>query len=219
MALAIFDLDNTLIAGDSDHLWGTFMIDKGVVDATHFAQQNDQFYKDYQQGELDIMAYQKFALAPIANRSMETLAEWHREFMEKYIEPIYLESAQRLVNAHQVRGDRLLIITATNSFITTPIGKRYGIDELIGTTPEIKNNVYTGEVTGTPSFQQGKVERLDSWLADNNESLSGSYFYSDSHNDLPLLEKVDHPVVVDGDDKLIAAAEARSWDCISLRGA
>lgn len=217
MALAIFDLDNTLIAGDSDHLWGTFMIDLGVVDPIQFKEQNDQFYKDYQGGQLDIMAYQHFALSPIAKRPMTELNRWHQQFMRDYIEPRYLTKAQALVDKHKQQGDTVMVITATNSFITRPIAKRYGIDILLGTDPQINNGVFTGEVDGIPTFQQGKVERLNLWLKEHNQTLKGSYFYSDSHNDLPLLKQVDNPTVVDADEKLTQVAIEKNWPQLSLR--
>lgn len=217
MALAIFDLDNTLIANDSDYLWGEFLVAKGYVDGEEFAAKNAQFFADYKSGNLDIFAYQRFALTPLSEQSMETLAAWHADFMQTVVEPIILPKAEALVNKHKQQGDRVIIITATNTFITRPIGQRYGIDELLGTEGEIKNGRYTGEVAGTPTFQEGKVTRLHEWLAEENESLAGSYFYSDSHNDLPLLKIVDHPVVVDGDETLLAYAKQENWPAISLR--
>ena len=217
MALAIFDLDNTLIAGDSDYSWGEFLVAKGYVNADEFAEKNAQFYEDYKSGNLDIMAYQRFALKPLSEHSMETLNEWHAQFMDMYIEPLLLPKAQALVDEHKAKGDRVIIITATNTFITRRIGLRYGIAELLGTNGEIKNHRYTGEVEGVPTFQEGKVTRLNEWLTRENETLEGSYFYSDSHNDLPLLELVTHPVVVDGDDTLLAVAKSKGWQSISLR--
>ena len=217
MALAIFDLDNTLIANDSDFLWGEFLVQSGHVDAEDFAKQNAQFYEDYKNGNLDIFAYQRFALKPLSEQSMETLNEWHAEFMRTFIEPIILPKAQALVDQHKAKGDRVIIITATNTFITRRIGLRYGIAELLGTNGEIINNRYTGEVDGIPTFQEGKVTRLNEWLKREQETLDGSYFYSDSFNDLPLLKIVDNPVVVDGDEKLQAIAKENDWPCISLR--
>lgn len=217
MALAIFDLDNTLIGGDSDYLWGEFLVKNNYVDAEYFAEQNTQFYEDYKAGNLDIMAYQRFALKPLSEQSMETLNKWHAQFMQTFIEPIILPKAQAIVDEHKAKGDRVMIITATNTFITRRIGLRYGITELLGTNGEIVNNRYTGEVTGTPTFQEGKVTRLNEWLAKENETLKGSYFYSDSFNDLPLLEIVDNPIIVDGDDKLIATAKQHNWPSISFR--
>ena len=217
MALAIFDLDNTLIANDSDFLWGEFLVKNGYVNADEFSQKNAQFYQDYQQGCLDITAYQQFALKPLSEQTLETLAQWHQAFMQQYIDPILLPKAHALVEKHRKNGDRLLIITATNTFITRPIGLRYGITELLGTEGEIKNGRYTGEIAGIPTFQEGKVIRLNEWLQRENETLEGSFFYSDSHNDLPLLKLVDHPVVVDGDDTLTKFATQQQWPIISLR--
>jgi len=217
MALAIFDLDNTLIGNDSDYLWGEFLVQNGYVNADEFAAKNAQFYEDYKSGCLDIMAYQRFALKPLSEQSMETLNKWHAQFMETFIEPIILPKAQALVDEHKAKGDRVMIITATNTFITRRIGLRYGIAELLGTNGEIVNNRYTGEVAGIPTFQEGKVTRLNEWLAKENETLEGSFFYSDSFNDLPLLEIVDNPIVVDGDDKLLAIAKEKNWPSISFR--
>jgi len=217
MALAIFDLDNTLISNDSDYLWGEFLIKNGHIDAKEFAKKNAQFFEDYKNGTLDIVAYQRFALKPLGEQSAETLAAWHKDFMQTFIEPIVLPKALALVEEHKAKGDRVMIITATNTFVTRPIGLRYGIDELLGTEGEMVNGRYTGEIKGVPTFQAGKVTRLNEWLKQENETLDGSFFYSDSHNDLPLLEIVDNPVVVDGDDKLLAIAKQNNWPTISLR--
>lgn len=217
MALAIFDLDNTLIAGDSDYLWGEFLVQKGYVDGDEFAETNNRFYEDYKSGNLDIYAYQRFALKPLSEQNMETLIQWHQQFMEEFIEPIILPKARDLVDKHRDQGDDIMIITATNTFITRPIGLRYGIETLLGTEGEIKNGRYSGEVAGVPTFQDGKVVRLQEWLNQNEKNLQGSYFYSDSHNDLPLLKLVEHPVVVDGDEKLLDYAREQGWKCISLR--
>lgn len=217
MALAIFDLDNTLIAGDSDYLWGKFLIQKGAVDAEFFESENERFYAMYKAGTLDIMEYQHFSLKPLTHYDMATLIGWHDEFMKQLIEPIYLPKAQALVDEHREKGDELLIITATNSFVTRPIGQMYGITNLIGTDPQVIDNRFTGEVDGVPSFQGGKVTRLKMWLAERQMSLEDSYFYSDSHNDQPLLELVDYPVVVDPDETLLKVAQRKNWPAISLR--
>lgn len=217
MSLAIFDLDNTLIAGDSDHAWGEFLVEEGIVDDTEFKRANDQFYADYQAGTLDIDAYLRFALAPLTRFSMPELTELHTTFYAKKIAPIMLPKAEALITEHRSKGDRILIITATNRFITGPIASQLGITELLASDAEICNNRYTGEPMGTACFQEGKVVRLQEWLITQHESLSGSYFYSDSINDLPLLKTVDHPVAVDPDDRLRAEALHRSWPVISLR--
>lgn len=217
MALAIFDLDNTLIAGDSDHRWGEFLVEKALVDAEHYRRQNDAFYQAYQAGTLDIHAYLNFALEPLTRHSLEDLASLHAEFMSAHIEPLLLPRAAALLEEHRQRGNQLLIITATNGFVTQPIAARLGVTDILATDPEIIDNRYTGRCLGTPCFQQGKVTRLQEWLAQRQASLTGSYFYSDSINDLPLLEQVDFPVAVDPDDRLRAIAEKRGWAIISLR--
>jgi len=217
MALAIFDLDNTLLGGDSDHAWGDFLCKKGYVDATDHKAINDAFYEDYCRGELDVYAYQRFALAPLKGKTQEELDVWHNEFMAEAIEALWLPKAFELLDHHKQLDDFLLIITATNSFVTAPIARKLGVDDLIATEPEIVNGRFTGEITGTPCYQTGKVTRLQKWLNDNNENMIGSYFYSDSHNDLPLLEIVKNPVAVDPDATLRRVAESRGWKIISLR--
>jgi len=217
MALAIFDLDNTLLGGDSDHLWGQFLVEKGIVDEAVYKKANNQFYADYLAGSLDILEYLAFSLKPLKDNSLDTLNAWHAEFMQSHIEPIYLPKAQQLVDKHRANGDTLLIITATNSFVTQPIATRYGIEHLIGADPEMVDGQYTGKVSGVPSFQEGKVTRLNDWLTTNQHDLADSYFYSDSRNDIPLLEIVDHPIVVDADDYLLNHAKEKGWQSISLR--
>jgi HAD superfamily hydrolase (TIGR01490 family) len=217
MTLAIFDLDNTLLHGDSDHAWGEFIANLGIVDGKSYREKNDAFYADYCRGALDIFAYQRFVLQPLAGLSMAELARWHGQFMREKIEPIILPKAQALIDSHRAQRHTLMIITATNSFITAPIAKRLGIDTLIATTPEQKNGVYTGDIVGVPCYREGKVERLNVWLAENEATLNGSYFYSDSHNDLPLLQRVDNPVAVDADDTLRKYAEDNGWRILSLR--
>lgn len=217
MALAIFDLDNTLIGGDSDYLWGQFVCEQGLVDGAQFDTQNDAFYEDYQAGQLDIDAYLRFALGPLKGIPLETLATLHRQFMATKITPIMLPKAQQLINNHRDRGDPLLIITATNEFITRPIANALGITDLLACEGEVVNGVYTGEPKGLPSFGHGKVTRLKEWLVGKDLTLEGAYFYSDSHNDLPLLELVDKPIAVDPDETLLARARERRWPVLSLR--
>jgi HAD superfamily hydrolase (TIGR01490 family) len=218
VTLAIFDLDNTLIAGDSDHLWGEFLIDQGVVDAVTFKHTNDQFFEDYKNGCLDISRYQEFALTPLTQFSLEQLAVMHQRFMDDVINPIMLPKANALIDHHRQQGHTLLIITATNRFVTGPIAEALGIENILATEGEIINARYTGKMKGTACFQEGKITRLKSWLEDTNHTMQGAYFYSDSHNDLPLLKLVDKPVVVDADDSLIDYAQQRQWKSISLRG-
>ena len=217
MTLAIFDLDNTLLAGDSDHLWGQYLVDNKIVDAEVYERENERFYREYREGNLDIFEFLAFSLAPLAEHSLEELYSWRYDFVEKTIKPIIATAAYDLVEKHRQQGDTLLIITATNRFVTEPISKLFGIENLLATDPEKTNTGYTGKVDGTPCFQEGKIERLNSWLDKSGENMSGSIFYSDSHNDLPLLEKVDHPVAVDPDKKLRVYASKSNWPIISLR--
>jgi HAD superfamily hydrolase (TIGR01490 family) len=217
VSLAIFDLDNTLIADDSDFLWGQFLVDRGIVDKERYEQANKKFYEDYKQGTLDIVEFLHFSLAPLAQHDAEQLYQWRTEFVETLIKPIILDAARDLVEKHRANGDTLLVITATNRFVTEPIVQLYGIDNLLATTPEFVDGRYTGKFNGTPCFQQGKVTLLQDWLNHSEETLAGSWFYSDSHNDLPLLSLVDKPVAVDPDAKLLKAAQQANWPIISLR--
>ena len=215
--LAIFDLDNTLIAGDSDHAWGNFLVSKGVVDKHLYAEQNQRFYEDYKRGDLDINAFLAFTLLPLKNNSLTNLYAWRDEFMQTVVEPMILPKAIDLITHHRQQAHMLLIITATNTFITSPIAKRLDIENLIGTEPEFIDKCYTGNVHGIPSFQSGKITRLDNWLKEKKLTIKHSWFYSDSLNDLPLLKKVDTPVAVDPDETLAKYAEKNSWDIMSLR--
>jgi HAD superfamily hydrolase (TIGR01490 family) len=217
MALAIFDLDNTLLDGDSDYLWGCFLIEHGIVDAEAYESENQRFYDQYLEGSLDIHEFLRFQLKPLAIHTRTQLEKWREQYLMEKIDPILLPRARTLLEKHRAQGDKLLIITATNRFITEPIAKRYGVDELLATEPEMVDGEYTGGVNGIPCFKSGKVERLNNWLAKETQTLDGSWFYSDSHNDLPLLEQVDHPVAVDPDEKLKSHARAMGWPITSLR--
>jgi HAD superfamily hydrolase (TIGR01490 family) len=218
MTLAIFDLDNTLISGDSDHAWGEFLVDKGLVDGPSYKTRNDAFYEDYKAGKLDIHAYQEFALEPLTQFTPDELEGLHREFMACKIAPMRLPKADRLVRKHRQQGDTLVIITSTNYFVTRPIADIMGIEHLLATEGEITpRGRYTGKLKGIPCYREGKVERLKSWMCQHGQDLSGSYFYSDSQNDLPLLRLVSFPVAVDPDPILAAEAEKREWPIISLR--
>jgi HAD superfamily hydrolase (TIGR01490 family) len=217
LTLAIFDLDNTLLKGDSDHAWGEFLVDAGLVDPVVHKEKNDRFYQQYEDGTLDIFDYQEFVLSFLSQHPMEQLHRWQRDFMHQWVEPIILPAAEELLKQHRSQGDHLMIISATNEFITHPIAVRLGVDTLIATGAEIRDGRYTGKVEGVPSFQDGKVTRLNHWLKQNHESLDGAWFYSDSHNDLPLLKLVDNPVAVDPDETLRNYAESHDWSIISLR--
>ena len=217
MTLAIFDLDNTLIGGDSDNLWGQYLFEAGLVDAVDFSATNNQFYEDYKTGSLDIDAYLRFALGPLKGQPRTVLDAWHKDFMRTVIQPIMLPRAKALIANHKAQGHTLLIITATNVFITRPIADVLGIETLLGCEAEIVDGLYTGEPTGVPSYREGKVTRLNAWLQETGDSMEGAYFYSDSHHDLALLEKVDNPVAVDPDDRLRARAVEAGWPIMSLR--
>ena len=217
MALALFDLDNTLLDGDSDYLWGCFLAEHGIVDAEAYESENQRFYDQYLEGSLDIHEFLRFQLKPLATHKRARLEAWREQYLVEKIDPILLPRARALLEKHRAQGDQLLIITATNRFITELIAKRYGVEQLLATEPEIVAGEYTGAVSGTPCFQTGKVEQLHNWLEKENQTLDGSWFYSDSHNDLPLLEQVEHPVAVDPDDKLKSHARAMGWPITSLR--
>jgi HAD superfamily hydrolase (TIGR01490 family) len=218
--LALFDLDNTILAGDSDYNWSRFLIQEGYLDGAIHAEKNEKFYADYKAGTLDIFAFVEFQFKPLARNPRTVLNQLLKKYVEEVIKPMITEKARALVKRHQEEGDLIIVITATNSFITKPIAELFGIENLIGTDPEEKEGEFTGKVSGLPSFKEGKVTRLEAWLKGKNLSLASfeqSYFYSDSHNDLPLMQKVTHPVAVDSDDILSEYAKSKGWPQISLR--
>ena len=217
MALAIFDLDHTLLTGDSDHAWGEYLVERGLVDAAAYRAANDAFFADYQAGRLDIRAFLAFALAPLARIEAAALERLRAEFIETRIRPMVAPGAAALLARHCARGDTPVIITSTNSFITRPIAQLLDVAHLIATEPEMQQGRYTGRVAGTPCYREGKVARLDEWMRAHGRTLHGSWCYSDSHNDLPLLERAEHPVAVDPDETLRREALARGWPVISLR--
>jgi HAD superfamily hydrolase (TIGR01490 family) len=217
VGIALFDLDNTLIAGDSDYLWGCFLVEQGIVDGKLYESENQRFYDQYRVGELDIHEFLAFQLKPLAEHSMETLEQWRSQYIEEKIIPILLPRAEELIARHRQQGDTLVIITATNRFITGPIAELYNIKHLLATEPEVINARYTGGITGVPCFQHGKVQQLENWLEANRLTLDDSWFYSDSHNDLPLLNKVSHPIAVDPDEVLKQHTGEHGWPVISLR--
>ncbi|HQR50763.1 MAG TPA: HAD family hydrolase [Methylophilaceae bacterium] len=220
MHLALFDLDNTLLAGDSDFEWAEFLIEHGVLDRELYQARNAQFYADYKAGTLDIHAFLEFQLKPLSTHPRAQLEEWHALYMEKKVRPMMTTKSRALVEQHRNNGDLLVIITATNSFVTGPIAREFGVEHLIGTTPEETGGQFTGRVSGIPSFKEGKITRLNQWLEGRGQSLRSfetSCFYSDSLNDLPLLKLVDRPVAVNPDQTLRAHAEQMGWPIISLR--
>ncbi len=216
MSLAIFDLDNTLLRGDSDHAWGRFLIENHIVDGAEYERENERYYAQYQAGTLDIMEFLAFALHPLAQHDRATLDRWHRQYMQSKIMPMIMPAARALVDKHRQRGDTLLIITATNRFITAPIAAEFGVPHLLATEPEEIHGRFTGKVVGTPCYREGKVTRLKSWMDEHGKNLQGSWFYSDSHNDLPLLSVVDHAVAVNPDDILQRKAKKRGWQILAL---
>ena len=214
MALALFDLDNTLLNGDSDHAWGIFLTEIGVVDAQEHQQAQDKYYQQYVDGILDIQEFLEFQLTPLKENSIDDLMNWRTQFIKQKASAMIDEPKRELIEKHRQQGDDLIIITATNDFITKPIADALGIDTLIATTAEKTEQGFTGKVAGTPCFQAGKITRLEQWMQAHNKDLKGSWFYSDSHNDLPLLKSVDFPVAVKPDEKLLAYAEEHNWQII-----
>ena len=217
MALALFDLDNTLLAADSDFLWGCFLVEKGLVDKSSYDKANRHFYEAYKQGTLDILEFLAFSLKPLTQYPREKLDRLHAEFMQLYIKPVMTKKGIAQIQHHQAKGDITVIITATNSFVTTPIAKAFQVDDLIATDAEIIDGKYTGKVAGTPCFQEGKITRLNQWLENTSHDLDNSTFYSDSHNDLSLLEQVTIPVAVDPDEQLKTIALEKNWEIRSFR--
>ncbi|WP_434633449.1 HAD family hydrolase [Chromobacterium sp. CV08] len=219
--LALFDLDHTLIAGDSDFEWPRFLIKRGILDAAQYDERNSYFYSQYQNGTLDMNEYLAFILAPLTRFSRHQLDELHADYLENHIKPLIPNKARERLAAHRAEGDEIVIITATNRFITGPIARELGVEHLIAI--ELEEDAagnFTGRPTGVLSFKEGKITRIEQWLAERGESWDSygeSFFYSDSHNDLPLMKLVDHPVAVDADDKLRAYAEEHGWPVISLR--
>ena len=220
MRIALFDLDNTLLAGDSDYEWAQYLIDQGVLERSHYEARNNAFYEQYKAGVLDIFEFLDFQLKPLAQYPRATLDRWHADFMCTRILPMISAQARLLVDRH--RGDTRVIITATNSFVTAPIAREFGIEHLIATVPEERAGQFTGKVTGTPCFREGKVTCLEAWLEERDWSLPDfeqSWFYSDSANDVPLLERVTHPIAVDPDVRLERIVRERGWPLLRLHSA
>ncbi len=218
MSLAIFDLDHTLLSGDSDYLWTRFLIEQRIVHGEQYERENERYYRQYVAGTLDILEFLRFQLRPLAEHNPQDLRRWREQFLRTRIEPIILPAGRALLDEHRARGDTLVIVTATNRFITAPIAERLGVEHLLATEPETVDGRFTGEVAGVPCYREGKVTRLRQWLDEHAMGLEQSWFYSDSHNDLPLLEQVTNPVAVDPDAQLAAVARDRRWRVISLRG-
>lgn len=220
MKLALFDLDNTLLSGDSDFEWSQFLIEQGVLDRELFEAKNLAFYEQYKAGTLDIGEFLDFQLKPLSRHARRVLDGWHEEFMRRKVRPMMGGKARNLVEQHLAAGDICVVVTATNSFVTAPIAREFGIEHLIATEPEHRDGEFTGRVAGVPSFREGKVVRMEQWLAEHGwewQSFADTSFYSDSLNDLPLLSKVRRPVAVDPDATLRQHAQQQGWPIISLR--
>ena len=217
--IALFDLDNTLLNGDSDRAWGEFLIYKGLVSEKGHKEKNDKFYEDYLKESLDIDAYVAFTIKPILNLSKEQRTKLHKEFMTFTINSVILPKAKKLVQEHKMKGDFCIIITATNNYITAPIAQAFNVDLLLATDLEINNGYFTGTISGIPCFREGKLDKLNQWLQNSGgvHSLANSTFYSDSINDLPLLKAVQTPIAVDPDDALLHESRTRGWGIISLK--
>jgi HAD superfamily hydrolase (TIGR01490 family) len=219
LELVLYDLDNTLLAGDSDYEWAQFLIDQGVLERATYEERNQEFFDQYKAGRLDIYAFLDFQLAPLAQYPRAQLDAWHRQFMEQKILPLISAAARRLVRHSLEEGHLCAIVTATNSFVTAPIAREFGVPHLVATEPEQVDGRFTGKVHGTPCFREGKVTRVEQWLAGLGRrwtDFSESRFYSDSHNDLPLLQRVTRPIAVRPDHPLKQAALARGWEVIAL---
>ena len=222
MQLALFDLDHTLLPIDSDHQWGEFLARIGAVDAVKQREKNDQFYRDYQAGVLDNQAFLDFQLAPLAKYSRIQLDEWHLQYMREVIQPFIKPQARALVKQHLDQGDLCVMVTATNEFVTAPIAKVFGIEHLIATDlgrVAGPSSAFNGKAAGVPTYKEGKVVRTKQWLETRQlsfKSFSASYFYSDSKNDLPLLEQVSHPIATNPDATLRQVAQERAWRILDL---
>ena len=214
--LLIFDLDNTLLAGDSDRNWGIFLAEQEVVESSYL-DESEKFYDNYYDGSLDIDGFLSFCLKPLIENDMEYLLKLRQQFIEDKIKPIITQPGKEIINHAIQNGKTVVIATATNDFVTRPIADLFNVQTLIATEFEIKNQQFTGKVIDVPCFREGKLNKVQKWVDDNNFDLSKASFYSDSFNDLPLLEKVKTPVIVDGDDKLVEIGKNRDWDCVSFR--
>ncbi|WP_298135040.1 HAD family phosphatase [Acidiferrobacter sp.] len=214
MAVALFDLDNTLLAGDSDYAWGQFLITVGAVDRARYEHANGRFYDAYKAGTLDIGEFLAFALEPLRRIPQSQLLAWRARFVEECVRPMIKPWAAPLLESYRAQGVTLALVTATNDFVTAPIAELFGIPHLVATVAERRNGHFTGRCGGVPCFREGKVTRVRSWMADHGLAWADSVFYSDSHNDLPLLEAVSRAVAVDPDPTLLAIAEQRGWEIL-----
>ena len=218
--IALFDLDYTLLGGDATYAWIHFLIDQGVLERGPVAAELDRFYDDYGKGTLDIRAFLHFDFKPLASHPRVQLELWREQYLARIIAPMILPKSLELVASHEARGDLTMIITAANSFVSTPIARMFGVSHLLASVPESRDGEFTGNIEGIPCFHEGKVIMLDAWLASRGQTLADfreSYFYGDSQSDVPLMEKVTHPIAVEPDDALAELARQRNWPIISLR--
>ena len=214
--LLIFDLDNTLLAGDSDRNWGIFLSEQQIVD-TSYLDESERFYNNYYEGSLDIDGFLSFCLKPLVANDMSVLLGLRDQFIEEKIKPIVTKVGKDLIDKAHSQGKEVIIATATNDFVTRPIADIFDVSVLIATEFEIKDNAFTGNVLGAPCFRDGKLDKVSRWINENNFDLSQASFYTDSFNDLPLLEKVKNPIIVDGDAKLREIGRSNNWECVSFR--
>ena len=213
--LIIFDLDNTIINGDSDRNWGQFLVEESIVEKDYL-EKNEHFYSSYDSGQLDINSFLDFCVQPLKNNSMDKLVGLREKFIKTKIEPIVLGKAKNLID-EELKKNKVIIATATNSFVTKPIAELFLVKDLIATEFEIKENAFTGKVIDVPCFREGKLLKVKNWAESNSYDLRQATFNSDSLNDLPLLNEVGNAVIVDGDDELRLVAKANNWKCISFR--
>lgn len=216
MTLALYDLDHTLLDGDCEHAWCEFLVDVGALDGDEASAENERLHSEYRAGTLDIHESVRFQMRPLVKHLPDDLRRWRRKFMAERVEPMITPAAESLVEEHRDAGHDLAIITASNSFVTRPVAERFGVPTLLAVELEHHEHRFTGRVLGTPTFREGKVRRLTEWVKKTGRTLAGSYFYSDSHNDLPLLETVDNPVAVNPDPALSAHAGVRGWPVLRL---
>lgn len=218
MRLALFDLDHTLLPIDSADTWSHHVVRHGGLDAAKYTARIEHFAQEYRAGTFDVDAYVRFQMELLAAFTREQLDAWHAEFMERHVTPAMREQARRLVDSHRSRGDELALVTGTNAYVVTPIAQAFGIDHVLAVEPEQHAGRFTGGVVGTHTYQDGKVRKVEEWLAARGRSLADTVttFYSDSINDLPLLERVTYPVVTNGDARLQAIARERGWPTLQL---
>lgn len=213
--LIIFDLDNTIINGDSDRNWGQFLEEEDIVEK-EYLKKSELYYDSYHNGDLDIISFLNFCVQPLKNNPIKKLIELRNKFIEKKIKPIVLDKAKNLI-MEELKNNKVIIATATNSFVTEPIARLFHIEDLVATEFEVKNDVFTGKVIDVPCFHDGKLLKVKNWAQLNGYDLRQATFYSDSINDLPLLNEVGRAIIVDGDDALLSIAEKNNWECISFR--